>query len=128
MLDSLIIDTAGTVEVATTFSLFRDRLPKLVNQLHRGDLALLHTETWSRVGGNRVRGEISIAVAGTPVSATGAALVAPLDNGSRLQYSATVEVKVPLVGGQIERLMSGRLAEGIMNIQRFTTAWISENG
>jgi hypothetical protein len=43
MLDSLIIDAAGTVEVATTFDLFRDRLPGLVHQLHRGDLALLHT-------------------------------------------------------------------------------------
>jgi uncharacterized protein DUF2505 len=125
-LDSLIIDAAGTVAVVTTFSLFRDRLPRPVNRLRRGDLALLHTETWSRVGGNQLRGEVSIVVAGTPVSATGAALLAPLDDGSRLQYSATVEVKVPLIGGQIESLMSGRLAEGIMDIQRFTSAWISE--
>jgi uncharacterized protein DUF2505 len=126
-LDSLIVDAAGTVVVATTFSLLRDRLPKLVNQLGRGDLQMVHTETWSRVGG-KVRGQVGITVPGTPLSATGGALLAPLDNGSRLQYSATVKVNVPLVGGQIESFMSSRLSEGIMDIQRFTTAWICENG
>jgi hypothetical protein len=127
-LDSLIVDTAGTVVVATTFSLLRDRLPRLVQQLGRGDLQMVHTETWSRAGGNQVRGQVGIAVPGTPLSATGGALLAPLANGSRLQYSATVKVKVPLVGGQIESFMSSQLSEGIMDIQRFTTAWICENG
>ncbi len=127
-LDSLIVDVDGTVRVATTLSLFRDRLPTLVNKLGRGDLEMVHTETWRRVTGTQVRGQIGIAVPGTPVSATAAALLAPLDRGSRLKYSATVKVKVPLVGGQIESLMSSRLADGIMDIQRFTTAWISEGG
>jgi hypothetical protein len=63
----------------------------------------------------------------TPVSATGEALLAPLRNGSRLRYNATVKLNLPLVGGKIESFMSGRLAEGIMDIQRFTTAWIAEN-
>ncbi len=36
---------------------------------------------------------------GTPVSATGEALLAPLRNGSRLRYNATVKVNLPLVGG-----------------------------
>jgi Protein of unknown function (DUF2505) len=127
-LDSLIVDAAGTVVVATTFSLLRDRLPRLVQQLGRGDLQMVHTETWSRANGNQVRGQVGIAVPGTPLSATGRALLEPLANGSRLQYSATVKVKVPLVGGQIESFMSSRLSEGIMDIQRFTTAWICENG
>jgi len=54
-------------------------------------------------------------------------LLAPLRNGSQLRYNATVKVKLPLVGGKIESFMSGRLAEGIMDIQRFTTAWIAED-
>lgn len=103
-------------------------LPRLVQQLGRGDLAMVHTETWSRVDGGPVRGRINIAISRTPVSAAGAALVAPQDDGPRLQYSATVKVNLPLVGGQIEKLMSGRLADGILDIQRFTAAWIAENG
>lgn len=127
-LDSLVVDAGSTAVVVTTFRLIHDRLPKLVNQLSRGDLTMVHTETWSRVDGSRVRGKISLVIPGTPVSAAGAALVAPLDDGSRLQYSATVKVNLRLVGGQIENLMSGRLADGILDIQRFTAAWIAEHG
>jgi Protein of unknown function (DUF2505) len=126
-LDSLIVDLDGTVKVATTLSLLRDRLPALVNQLGRRDLEMVHTEKWSRIGGSQVRGDLRVAVPGTPVSAAGAALLAPLHSGSRLTYTSTVKVKVRLIGGAIESFMSGRLAEGIVDIQRFTTAWIAEN-
>ena len=126
-LDSLAVEADGTVIVATTFSLLRDRLPKLVSQLVRGELEMVHIEKWSRIGRGQVRGDVSVALPGTPVSATGEALLAPLRNGSRLRYNATVKVKLPLVGDKIESFMSGRLAEGIMDIQRFTTAWIAEN-
>jgi hypothetical protein len=126
-LDSLAVEADGTVIVATTFSLLQDRLPKLVSQLVRGELEMVHIEKWSRIGRGQVRGDVSVALPGTPVSATGEALLAPLRNGSRLRYNATVKVKLPLVGGKIESFMSGRLAEGIMDIQRFTTAWIAEN-
>jgi len=49
-------------------------------------------------------------------------------NGSRLNYTATVEVNVPLVGGTIERFIGGQLAEGIAEGVRFTAEWIAENG
>jgi hypothetical protein len=62
------------------------------------------------------------------VSTLGAALLAPAPNGSRMKYTATVEVKVPLVGAKIESFVARRLAEGITEIQRFTAAWIAENG
>ena len=126
-LDSLIVDDAGTVTVAATFRLVRERMPKLVSRLGRGDLVMVHTETWSPVDDHQVRGAVCVAMRGTPVSALGAALLAPLVGGSRLSYSTTVTVKVPLVGGKIESYMGSRLAEGIMDIQRFTTTWIAEN-
>jgi Protein of unknown function (DUF2505) len=126
-LDSLAVDADGIVIVAATFSLLRDRLPKFVNQLGRGDLEMVQIETWRRIGTSQVRGDISFSLPGTPVSAAGEALLASTRNGSRLKYSATVKVKLPLVGGKIESFMSARLAEGIMEIQRFTTSWIAEN-
>jgi hypothetical protein len=48
-------------------------------------------------------------------------------NGSRLTYTATVEVKIPLIGGTIESYIGGQLAEQIAAIQRFTTVWITEH-
>jgi hypothetical protein len=48
-------------------------------------------------------------------------------NGSRLRFAATVEVKLPLVGGKVENSIGAELAENIRAIQRFTTAWIAEH-
>lgn len=126
-LDSLITDADGTVTVATTVSLLGDGLPRLITQLHGGDLKTVLNETWSPIGGGRVRGEVSVAVPGVPLSGFGAGLLTPARNGSRLKYTATVEVKVPLVGGMIESFIGGQLAEPIAAIQRFTTTWITEH-
>jgi hypothetical protein len=126
-LDSLIVDADGTVTVASTISPFHDRLPRLVTQLRGGDLKMVRNETWSPIGGGRVRGEVSVAVPGAPASGLGAALLTPMRNGSRLTYTATVEVKIPLIGGTIESYIGGQLAEQIAAIQRFTTVWITEH-
>ena len=126
-LSSLIVDAGGTVTVVIKLSLFRDRLPKLVTQLHRGDLEMVRNERWSRIDGGRVRGEVNAAVPGAPLSAVGEALLAPVRNGSRLTYTTTMEVKVPLVGGKIESFIGGQATEQIAAIQRFTTEWIAEN-
>ena len=124
----MIVDASGTVTVVVTLSLSRDRLPKLVTQLHSGDLEMVRNERWSRTGGGRVRGEMSVAIPGAPLSAVGEALLAPVRNGSRLKYTTTVEVRVPLVGAKIESFMGGKAVKEIARIQRFTTEWIAENG
>jgi hypothetical protein len=126
-LDSLITDADGTVTVATTVSLSRDGLPRLITQLHGGDLKAVLNETWSPIGGGRVRGKVSVVVPGLPLSGFGAGLLTPARNGSLLNYTATVEVKVPVVGGVIERFIGGQLAEPITAIQCFTTVWITEH-
>jgi hypothetical protein len=38
-----------------------------------------------------------------------------------------VEFKVPLLGGTIENYVAREFAQGIPQIQRFTTAWIREH-
>jgi hypothetical protein len=68
-----------------------------------------------------------VAVPGVPLSGFGAGLLTPARNGSLLKYTATVEVKVPLVGGVIESFIGRQLAEPIAVIQRFTTTWITEH-
>jgi hypothetical protein len=126
-LDSLMVDSDGTVTVTTTQNLRHDGLPRVVAKLYRGDLNILRNETWRPIGGRRVSGEIKVAAAGAPGSGRGTALLAPLGKGSRLKFTATVQFKVPLVGGKIESYIAGQLAEGIGEIQRFTTMWITEH-
>ena len=55
-------------------------------------------------------------------------MLAPAGNGgSRLQFTATVEVRIPLVGGKIENFIGSQLVELLIGEQRFTTAWIKDN-
>ena len=87
----------------------------------------MQKETWSLIGGGMVRGEVSTAARGAPGSGLGTVLVAPAQNGSRLKCTATVEFKVPLVGGKIESLIGRQLVQQISEIQRFTAKWITEH-
>jgi len=116
-----------TVTVALRLGLVRDKLPKVVTQLRNKDLEMVRRERWVRADDGHLRGEVDVTVPGTPLSVTGAALVAPQGSGSRLDYKATITVKVPLVGGKIEDYLRGQTVDELHRIQRFTDAWIAEN-
>ena|SRR5215217_1947655 len=126
-LSSFVVDSDGTVSVTVTEDLRRGGLPKILAKLYRGDLNIVSTENWRPAGDRSVSGDISVAVTGAPGSGHGAAMLAPSTDGSQLKLSATVEFKVPLVGGSVERYVAAQFADGIAEIQRFTAEWISGN-
>ncbi len=126
-LDSLTVDADGTVTVFATQHLGRRLLPGLVAKLIPGDLKILYSETWRPVGDHRVRGQVSISAPAALGSGCAEAVMTPVENGSRLRFTATVEVKIPLVGGKIESYVGSQLADNVPAIQCFTTSWIAEN-
>lgn len=124
-LSSLHVTADGSVTVTVTLSLLRDRLPKVVSQVHRRDLEMVRTEKWAPGDAGEVRGDIDVAVRGVPLAATGRATIEPAEAGSRLTYSTTVAVKVPIVGGWIESVIGGHTVDEITRLQGFTTDWIT---
>jgi hypothetical protein len=126
-LDGLTVEADGVVTVALMVSLFANRLPKLITALVPGEFEMARTETWRPTGDGHARGTIEVAVPGAPVNAVGQVLLAPSDSGSRLEFSTTVHVDIPLVGGQVENFILGRLGDEISAVQRFTNRWIAEN-
>jgi hypothetical protein len=126
-LDSLIVDADGAVIVATTQHLSRHALPRVVAKAVPVDLQVLRKETWRSIGGHRVSGEVIVSAPGGLGAGRADALLAPTRDGSRLRFTATIEVKVPLVGGKIETYITEQLAEQIHTMQRFTTSWINGN-
>ena len=87
----------------------------------------MQSETWSLIGAGLVRGEFSTAARGAPGSGLGTVLMAPAQNGSRLKCTATLEFKVPLVGGAIESYFGRQMVEETPEMLRFTTKWITEH-
>jgi Protein of unknown function (DUF2505) len=127
-LDAMTVD-AGGICVKTTQTLRADRLPGVVAQFHRGDLVLVREETWAPIRGGQATATVKLTIPGAPATLGGAAVLAPAKSGrgSRLDLKATVEVRVPLVGGKIENFIGSQLVELLIAEQRFTTAWIAEN-
>ena len=123
------VESSGAIRVRTTQMLRADRLPAVVTQFHRGDLSFVREETWTPVVDGRAEATVSGAIPGAPASLSGTALLLPANSGSRarMDLKATVEVRVPLVGGKIENFIGGQLVELLIAEQRFTTGWIAEN-
>ncbi|WP_343600349.1 DUF2505 domain-containing protein [Mycobacterium sp.] len=126
-LDAHDVDSDGTVTLDLTLGFVRDRLPKVVAGVHRGELAMVQHERWTRIGDGRGRGEITVTVPGAPVHAFGEVLLLPTDHGARGEFTTTVQVKIPLIGGQLENLIGNQLGDEIREVQRFTGAWVTEN-
>ena len=110
-----------------TVSLFANRLPKVVTALVPGEFEMVRTETWHPVGDGTARGAITVKVPGAPVSAVGTVSLVPVESGARLDFSTTVRVNIPLVGGQVEHFIVSRLGDEISAVQRFTNNWIVTN-
>lgn len=124
-MDSLVV-AADSIVVATTQDLRNNALPTLIAKVVPGDLKVIREETW-RVEADRLHGDVVITTSGAPISGTATAVVAPDGAGSLLRFRGSVQVKVPLIGGQIEKYISSQLNEEIPGVQRFTTRWISAN-
>jgi hypothetical protein len=127
-LDSMTVD-AEAINIQTTQRLRADRLPGVVSQFHRGDLSIVREETWSPIRDGQSTATIKLTITGAPATLSGTAVLAPAKSGagSRLEFKATVQVDVPLVGGKIENFIGSQLVDLLIAEQRFTTVWITEN-
>lgn len=126
-LESLIVGD-GSVFVGTVQDMRSDGLPSLIAKVAPSDLTVLREETWRVADNDDLLGDVVITTRGAPISGSATASVTSAASGSVLRFAGTVRVKVPLVGGQIEKYISSQIAEEIPGMQRFTTAWIAENG
>jgi hypothetical protein len=126
-LDSLMVDADGTVTVHTTQHLGRQLLPGLVAKFVSGDVKIVQNETWRPDGDRKVRGEVSVSASLGLGSGHAETWLVPTDGGSQLRSAFRVEVKIPLVGGKLEKSIGGGLAAGIPEMLRFTTTWITAN-
>ena len=128
-LDSMDVGGDGSIDVITTQVLRADRMPAVVTQFHRGDLRIRREERWEPVSNGSASATVTGSILDSPASLTGTAVLEPLpeSGGARLKFRATVEVRIPLVGGKLENFIGSQLVELLIREQRFTTTWIGDN-
>lgn len=127
-LDSLTVDDDGAVAVRVVQHVGRAVLPSLVTKFSPADLKLVHEETWAPVEDGQLRGQVNVMSSPKLGGGRAQAWLEPAGNGTQLRFAVKVEVKIPLVGGKLEKALGASLAESIPAVQRFTTTWIAENG
>lgn len=126
-LDALTTTADGGIDIVTTQTLRADRLPGVVTQFHHGDLSFVREETWGPLTDGRATAIVKGSIPGAPATLGGKAVLRPSDAGARLEFSATVEVRIPLVGGKVENFVGNQLVDLLIAESRFTTAWVDEN-
>jgi hypothetical protein len=126
-LDSFLLGPDGMVSVATTQDLRGEALPGPLAKFYPGDLGIHRREAWTPVGGREVSGDIAVAAKGAPLSGNGKALLSAQGDGSRLTFAGSVRLSLPLIGGRVEGILVDQLVEGIAQILRFTTGWITDH-
>lgn len=115
----------GTVEVVTLQLVRSHNLHAIVKQLHRGDLCVRRKETWGPIADGAATASIAGSIEGTPVTVSGIADLSPIAGGARLEFRISIQVRVPLIGGKVERLIGTHLAELVRREQRLTAEWIA---
>lgn len=126
-LDSFVVDGDGAVEVHITQHLGRQILPPLVANFVPGDLKLLYRETWRPTSDGQVRGKSHVSASGGLGSSRADNWLTPAGTASQLRSAGKVDVKIPLVGGKLEKAIGASLANSIPATLRYTTTWIAEH-
>jgi len=124
-LDSFAEDGAGGTDITTTQTMRAAGLPSVVTQFHFGDLSLVREEHWGPLTDDRAVGTVRSRVPGAPATITGTGVLTSTAAGARLDFSANVEVRIPLVGGKLEAMLGQQLRYLIELEQKFTTNWIA---
>ncbi len=101
-----------------------DKLPSMVSAALSGDAHIPRHNifTWA---GDRITGEITATVAGTPAKVHGTVLTS--NDPATTRYSATVEVPIPFVGGKIEKAIIEQLIALLDAEHENTMNWEATN-
>jgi Protein of unknown function (DUF2505) len=126
-LDSLIVDADGTVTVRATQHVGRQLLPGRVAKFVPAEMKVIQDETWRPDGDRQLRGKLSVSASGGLGSCHAEAWLAPAGSGSQLRYDVRVQVKIPLLGGKLEKAIGAGLTESVAALLHFTTEWIAEH-
>ena len=117
----------GGVDVVSTQVLRADRLPGIIHQFHHGDLEIRRAETWTGLSDGAAEAAVSSSIVRAPVILDGRARLTPADDRARLAFTASVDVRIPLVGGKMEKFISTQLINLLNDEQQFTSRWIAGN-
>jgi carbon monoxide dehydrogenase subunit G len=98
-------------------------LPSFARAFAGDSTQAIQREVWS----GRSEGSLSIESPGKPTSATGTIRLEPDGAGTREVVELEIRVKVPLIGGKLEKLMAEKVRAGMDVEHTVGAAWLEEH-
>ncbi|WP_016701066.1 DUF2505 domain-containing protein [Actinoalloteichus spitiensis] len=94
-------------------------LPAAVRSIAPNGITVERTETWRREGEGYV-GTMAARVADTPATIDATTSIRPVDGGAELRGAGQVTVRLPLVGGMVEKAVAEQVTALLDAESRFT--------
>lgn len=124
--DGISTDDKGTT-VAITQRVDAHVLPSIVQKIRSGDLYIRRHQSIGALAGDSASGELSADIEGTPASLTGTLTLTGSGETSVLVFTGASTVKVPLLGGKIEKIVNDAIVAIIGVETKFTSDWIASH-
>lgn len=104
-------EKAGATVISLTRMLKRD-LPRFLTKMMDPEQTMHMTETWQADGEEGWSGEYTFEMEGQPVVIRAKFELYPTDAGCCYTIEHQVKAKIPLIGGKIEKYISGQAEDG----------------
>ena len=101
-------------------------LPAAASRFVKGALHISFTEEWTKDEAG-ARSRTRVTVDGAPVSVEATSTLAPADAGSVRVVTGNVSVRVPLLGGRIEKEAVAHLGRVVERERELAATWLAEH-
>lgn len=93
-------ESGGTIEVTRVMP---SEVPGAVRRIVGDTVTVTQTETWGAATGGGRQADVQLRVKGQPAVMTGSSTLAPSAAGTRQLVSGELKVRIPLLGGTLEK-------------------------
>lgn len=104
-----------------------DKLPGAIRSLHSGDLMVQREQTWKRVDADRATGTAHAHVGGVPGDIRADSELKAVGERTVWQVTGEVKVRIPLLGGKIERIIAEQVAKLMAKEAEYLTAKLARD-
>ena len=101
-------------------------IPAAATRFVKSDLRIAFTEEWT-TNEAEATSRTSVTVDGAPVSVEATSTLTPSEAGSTREVSGNLSVRVPLLGGRIEKEAVARVGRLTENEQASAAQWLEEH-
>jgi len=116
----------GGFRIVTTRTVQAD-IPSFARKVFKPTQAMTQTEEWSAATTGSREAAWSIEAKGVPVSTGGTSRLEAVDGGTVQHIMGTIKVKVPLIGGRLEKFVYDQAAATMKKEHEFGQRWLAEH-